>query len=60
MTLMIKDWVGNVCFDGKTFETFEEAWAHVYENDPEPSYLDPRWKDHWFDDYYVTEVEVES
>lgn len=50
---IIKDWIGNICFGGKSFGSFEEGWDFIYENDPEPPTDSPRWKDHWFDDYFV-------
>jgi len=28
---MIKDWAGNICFNGQEFEDFEDAWGFVYE-----------------------------
>ena len=52
----IRDWMNNLCFQGKTFSTFEEGWDYIYVNDPEPDETSPEWKDHWFDDYYVVEV----
>ena len=39
----IKDWAGNVCFDGKTFPDFESAWGFIYEyymHLPEPEFAD--------------------
>lgn len=28
---IIKDWACNVKFNGKKFDSFEEAWDHIYE-----------------------------
>lgn len=28
---IIKDWTGKVCFFGKEFECFEEAWDFIYD-----------------------------
>lgn len=46
----IYDWTGKECFEGKTFETFEDAWDFIYENDPRPQTSND---DHWYDDYEV-------
>ena len=27
----IKDWAGNTCFNGKTFDDFEDAWGFIRE-----------------------------
>jgi hypothetical protein len=27
---IVKDWCGNDCFNGKTFDSFEDAWAFVF------------------------------
>lgn len=32
MSWIIEDWAGNVMFDGKTFETFEDGWSYIFEN----------------------------
>jgi hypothetical protein len=31
MKYIIKDWMGNTCFKGKTFDSFEDAWGFIYE-----------------------------
>lgn len=54
---IIKDWTGKICFGGKEFDCFDDGWAHIYENDPEPEPDSPRWMDGWYDDYYVEEIE---
>lgn len=28
----IQDWAGNVMFDGKQFDNFEDGWAFIQEN----------------------------
>lgn len=53
MKWIIEDWCGNVLFKGKEFDSFDEGWSFIYENDPEPAEDSPEWLDHWFDDYYV-------
>jgi hypothetical protein len=53
----IKDWMSNVLFGGKTFDSFEEGWEYIYMVNPEPEQDSPEWVDGWFDDYYVEEVE---
>lgn len=54
---VIQDWTGKVCFDGRTFDTFDDAWGFIYENDPQPEDDD---SEHWFDDYCVEETEQAS
>jgi len=29
---IIKDWANNIMFNGMLFESFEDAWCHIYEN----------------------------
>ena len=41
----------NLLFGGVTFDTFEEAWDFIYENDPNEND-----DEHYYDDYYVEEV----
>jgi hypothetical protein len=53
MKFIIKDWMNNTCFEGKTFDSFEDAWGFIYENDPQPEGNDD---EHWFDDYFVEEI----
>lgn len=56
MKFIIRDWADNVCFGGKEFDSFEDAWDYIYVADPNP--LDessPEYDEHWFDDYYVEE-----
>ena len=53
---IIKDWMGSICFKGKTFQTFEDAWEYIYIHDPIPNEDDPKYEEHWFDDYYVEET----
>lgn len=28
---IIKDWADNIKFNGREFDTFEDAWSHIYE-----------------------------
>lgn len=28
----VRDWADNLLFEGKTFDTFEDGWAYVYEH----------------------------
>lgn len=51
-TYQIQDWTGKICFGGKTFNSFEEGWDHIYKNDEQPED-----DDHYYDDYYVEPVE---
>ena len=51
MKYIIKDWMNNVCFKGKKFNSFDDAWSFIYENDPNLNN-----DDHWFDDYYVEAI----
>lgn len=44
-------------FGGITFDTFEQGWDWIYENDPEPASDSPDWIDGWYDDYYVVKIE---
>lgn len=53
MSFIIKDWAGNILFNGKRFKTFEDAWGFIYEKDPCP---DEEQEAHWFDDYYVEQL----
>jgi len=31
---LIEDWAGNLCFEGKEFPTFDDAWEYIYERFP--------------------------
>lgn len=55
---IISDWMSGICFDGKTFDSFEEAWEFIYVTDPEPAEGSPEWRDHWYDDYFVKKVDA--
>jgi hypothetical protein len=35
MKYKIIDWAGNVCFHGKTFPDFEDAWGFIRETCPD-------------------------
>lgn len=48
MKFIIKDWAGNICFKGITFEDFEDAWDWLMAEFPEAS-------DSFFEDYFVEE-----
>lgn len=48
---LIIDWASNICFHGKTFETFEDAWGFLYETFPDGA------EDGTFDDYFVLSKE---
>lgn len=50
MKYIIRDWAGNLCFHGKEFPTFEDAWGFLYEKFPNGD------EDRTFDDYFVEEV----
>ena len=43
---IIKDWAYNTMFNGKEFDTFDEAWSHIMIND----------QDEELDDYQVIEI----
>lgn len=47
---IIKDWAGNICFNGIEFEDFESAWGFIYEKFPNGD------EDRTFDDYFVEEL----
>lgn len=41
MKFIIIDWCSNVCFQGKTFDSFEDAWGFIYEKvDDEDAFQD--------------------
>ena len=44
---IIVDWVNNVMFDGKEFDSFDDGWAFIYENIED--------KDNAYDDVFVIE-----
>lgn len=50
---IIKDWVNNTCFKGTEFESFEDAWSFIYENDP---CTEEQSESGYYDDYYVEEL----
>lgn len=52
MKYIIRDWASNICFHGRTFDTFEDAWSFIYEADPIPEPVEAN-EVHWYDDYYV-------
>lgn len=44
---VIKDWAGNTLFNGERFDTFDDAWAYIYDN------VDDEGDESTFDDYTV-------
>lgn len=52
MRYVIKDWASNVCFNGREFASYEDAWGYIYEMYPE----DTAANDGTFDDYFVWEI----
>lgn len=32
---IIEDWAGNICFQGKEFQTADDAWEFIQANEPE-------------------------
>lgn len=53
MSYRIEDWTGRVMFDGRTFDSFDAGWAHIYETDPAPAGAENH-----YDDYYVVVVPI--
>ncbi len=49
---IVEDWTSKR-LSPKTFDSYEEAWAFIYETWPDPSDDD---NSSWFDEYYATEV----
>ena len=43
---IIRDWTNKICFHGKEFPSFEDAWGYIREVEPE--------EEAW-EDYYVEE-----
>lgn len=50
---IIKDWADNICFKGKKFDTFEEAWGFIYEK---YEHLEERDFDEQMSEYEVMQV----
>lgn len=50
---IIKDWMGRILWDGKTFDSFQDGWDFIYAEDPAPEETHPEWVNGWYDDYYV-------
>ena len=50
---IIKDWAGNICFKGKEFKTFDDAWEYVWENDPCSEEEEEKG---YYSDYYVEKI----
>lgn len=51
---LIKDWAGNICFKGKEFKTFDDAWEYIWKKDPCSEEEEEKG---YYDDYYVEEIE---
>ena len=47
----IEDWAGNTMFNGKTFDSFDDGWAYIYENIKEETEGDGT-----YDDVFVIEA----
>ena len=45
---IIKDWAGNIMFNGKEFVSFDDGWAYIYEKIED--------KDNAYDDVFVEKV----
>ena len=60
---IIKDWAGNVCFDGKTFNTFEDASGYLSEwiesTYPETIVDEDRFYEE-FGEYFITIAETDN
>ena len=48
----IKDWMGNILWDGRVFNSLEEGWGFIYENGPQPGV-----SGQYYDDYFVSEID---
>ena len=57
MKYIIQDWMSNRIWPEQVFDSFEQGWDWIYTHDPEPDPTDPKWLDHWYDDYWVVPVE---
>jgi hypothetical protein len=44
--------MGNILWDDQVFDSFEEGWDFIYENDPQTGD-----DDHYYDDYFVSEID---
>ena len=56
MKWFIQDWAGNVMWNGKTFDSFEEGWEFIYTNAPIPDGLSEHDQEQWFGEFYVEQV----
>lgn len=54
---IIKDWANNTPFGDMTFDSFEDAWGHVYEYVEEQSPKTEQDYDDYCGEYHVEEVE---
>jgi pterin-4a-carbinolamine dehydratase len=48
MKFIIKDWADNICFQGKEFDSFEDAWEFIYDV--------AQFSEEDCDEYFVTEI----
>lgn len=55
---IIIDWAGNVLFNGREFESFEDGWEFLYEHFAHVS--DEELEDGFFDDYFVVQAKTRS
>lgn len=47
---IIVDWANNICFNGQTFKSFDDAWDFLFETFPDD--------DQALDDYLVIKKEL--
>jgi len=55
----IQDWMGNILWDDKRFNSFDEGWGWIYEQDPMPEESHPDYE-HYYDDYFVELIAEET
>lgn len=56
MKYKIEDWAGNRLWTNFSFDSFDEGWAWLHEQDPEPDQDDDTWHNAWYDDYFVVPI----
>lgn len=52
----IFDWTGALKFHGQRFDSFEEAWGHIYLHAEPGATKEEREAEDFFSDWYVYEV----
>lgn len=57
MKYIIKDWAGNVCFDGKQFDDADDAFSYIESHIPNASEMDDEQLSTELNEYIVEEVE---